>query len=202
MSNIYQASNVVSGTRANLVAANSVFPQGWAIIETDTGVIRIGDGQTAYASLSTDIGAGFAKYKAADQSKASDATLADDDTLFFPMLANTKYAFEFKAFFDTAATPDFKFAIDAPASPTILRLIRKHVDPAALTSLVVASEVAEVGSTALAGGTGTNGGFVEAEGIVHNGVNAGNLAFQWAQNTSNASATIVRAGSYIKWRVI
>lgn len=202
MSNIYQASNVFSGTRENLVATNSIFPKGWVIIETDTGVIKVTDGTTAYASLTTDIGAGFSKYKTANQAKTSDSTLADDNTLFFPMLASTNYAFEFKVFFDTAATPDFKFAIDAPASPTLLRLLRKHIDPGALTTLVTTSEVAEVGSTAVAGGTGTTGGFVEAEGIVHNGANAGNLAFQWAQNTSNASATTVLAGSYIKWRVI
>jgi len=201
MSNLYQASHVIRGTRANLVAANTIFPTGYVIIETDTGAIRVADGTTAYSSLVTSVSQWFGKMKLSSTAKTSDATLADDTDLFFAMLASTNYAFRFKVFYDTAATPDFKFAIDAPASPTLIRLVRKHIDPGALTSLVVASEVAEVGSTALAGGTGTTGGFVEAEGIVHNGANAGNLAFQWAQNTSNASATTVLAGSYIEWRV-
>lgn len=51
-------------------------------------------------------------------------------------------------------------------------------------------------------GTGTNGGFVMLSGVVHNGANAGTFSFQWAQNTSDGTATVVRAGSYLEYSVV
>jgi hypothetical protein len=140
--------------------------------------------------------------KLENETRNSDATLANDDELLFTMAAETKYAVRGRIFFDTAAAADFKFALTGPASPTLVRILRKHVDPNALTTLIIASEVAYTASTAVAGGTGTTGGWVEFDAIIHNGDNEDTFAFQWAQNTSNAGDTIVRAGSYLEYRAI
>lgn len=140
--------------------------------------------------------------KLLDEARTSDSTLTDDDELFFTMAAATKYAIRGTIFFDTAATPDFKFAFAGPASPTLARIFRRHVDPNALTAQIVASEVAYTASTAVAAGTGTTGGVLTFDAIVHNGTTEDDFAFQWAQNTSNASATTVRAGSYIEYRAV
>jgi hypothetical protein len=53
-------------------------------------------------------------------------------------------------------------------------------------------------STSIAG-AGTTGGFVEINGIIHNGVNGGVVRFQWAQDTLDASNTTVLSGSYLEW---
>jgi hypothetical protein len=140
--------------------------------------------------------------KTADQTKQTDSNLANDSALQFSMLANTKYAIHIVVFFDTAANPDFKFALSGPTSPTLVRVLRQHIDPNALTTIITASETSYTASTAVAGGTGTNGGYIEMHIIVQNGANAGTFAFQWAQNTSNGSATIVRAGSYLEYMTL
>lgn len=164
---------------------------------------RLGSGTTsAYNSLrgdqtyKTDW---ITLVKAADESRNTNATLTADNTLSFAMLANTKYSIRIKVYFETAATPDFKYGLTGPASPTFVRLVRKHVDPAALTTLVTASEVAYTSSVSVAGGAGTTGGYVEMDITVSNGSNAANFSFMWAQNTSNGGSTTVKAGSYLEY---
>lgn len=138
------------------------------------------------------------KYKAADESRVNN-TLAVDDTLFFAMLASTKYAIRGKVFFTTAVTPDMEYRMLGPASPTLLSITRKAIAPSALTTLTSASVVAyDAADVTLTGGT--TGGYLEFDGIIHNGVNAGNFEFHWAQGTTNATPTTVLAGSYIEYR--
>lgn len=138
--------------------------------------------------------------KAASEIRASSATLANDSTLQFTMDANTTYVIRMKVYYDTAATPGFKYALSGPATPSGVRNARKHISAAAPTTLVVASETGYTASTSLPGGT--VGGYIEFDLFVANGANAGAFAFQWAQDTSNASNTIVQLGSYIEYRQI
>lgn len=182
-------------------AANRILAANELSID-ENGNLKKGDGSTVHPSLPRLVGGGFKVVKSSDQTKTADAALANDTDLIFSMVASTKYRIRILVFFDTTAAADFKFALSGPAAPTLVRIFRKHVDPAALTTLVVAAEVAYTASTAVAAGAGTTGGFVEFEMIVHNGVNAGTFGFQWAQNTSDASNTIVRAGSFLAYEVI
>jgi hypothetical protein len=117
------------------------------------------------------------------------------------MAANTKYTIRCNIFFDTAATPDFKYAMTGPASPTMVRTVRRTIDPSAQTTESVAVDTAATGSVSVASGTGTTGGHVTMETIWQNGSNAANWTFQWAQNTSDASNTTVLAGSYCEYGV-
>lgn len=138
--------------------------------------------------------------KSTIETRASSAALANDGALQFSMAANTTYAIRIKVYYDTAATPGFKFALAGPGAATIIRIARKHISAAALTTLVVASEVAYTGSTSLPGGT--TGGYFEIDMITTNGATPGTFAFQWAQDTSNASNTSVNAGSYLEYRKV
>lgn len=140
--------------------------------------------------------------KAADQSKTSNATLANDTDLVVPLLASTKYAIRGLVFFDTGATGDFKWRHVGPASPTLVRILRQWVLPGGTAFAGIAIDTAFSAADLALAGTGTNGGVVAFDGIIHNGANAGSFAFAWAQNTSDAVATIVRAGSYIDWAQI
>jgi hypothetical protein len=135
-------------------------------------------------------------FKTADQAKASDATLGDDDALSFGVLANAKYAFRAVVFYSTAATPDFKYTLTGPSSPTLVRFHAREIEfGVARTD----NEQTSFGnSRSVASGAATEGK-IEIEGILHNGANAGAVTFQWAQATSNASATTVRAGSFIEY---
>ncbi len=135
--------------------------------------------------------------KYGDETKSSNNTHADDGSLFFDAEASKKYAFRLNVFFDTTAAADFKYQIQGPSSPTIIRYLTRDVAPAA-TAMTVAVQTAFAASVSVLSAS-TNGGFVEISGILHNGTTAGRVSFQWAQNTSDASNTTVRAGSWLEW---
>jgi hypothetical protein len=197
-----QASTGFSDTRANLTAQNPTLPANWSATETDTGRSKQGDGVTAWASLPYTGGGGVTIQKTATETRTSTSTLANDASLLFTMAASTNYFIQIRLWFDTTAAADFKFALTGPASPTLVRLFRRAIDPTNLTTLVVASEVAYTASTALAAGTGTTGGYIDFEINVQNGVTAGVFAFQWSQNTLDASNTSVLLGSYLTYRIV
>lgn len=135
--------------------------------------------------------------KTADQTKTANVTLAADASLVVNLLANTKYMIRGKIYYDTGATGDFKWRHVGPASPTLVRVYRGHILPGT-TAVVVAVDTAfSAADIALAGNAGS--GYIEFEVLIQNGPNAGQFSFQWAQNASDATATIVRAGSYLEW---
>lgn len=136
--------------------------------------------------------------KTADESKAS-ATIGTDNSLKLTMAANTKYSIRLKVFFTTAATPDFKYRVSGPAAPVLIRRYITRAVGGGVPAMVAIGTAYDTADVALAGSG--NDGIIDEEIIVHNGANAGDLVFQWAQNTSNATATIVRAGSFIEYTV-
>lgn len=136
--------------------------------------------------------------KATDESRTSNASLTNDaDLVFNPITAGKKYAIRGRIFFDTAATPDFKFRLGGTATITPLRIVFKHIVPGT-TAIVPAIETATFPTTTqiIAGG-GSTGGYIEIDGQFEVTV-TGTIAFQWAQNTSNASPTKVLAGSWLE----
>lgn len=138
--------------------------------------------------------------KAADEARLSNTVLTNDTTLQFQMLASVNYRIRGKVFFDTTATADIKYALAAPASPTLVRGVRTHCIAGGTPAELAAVDVAAVGSTSLAG-AGTTGGYISFDFLWQNGVNAGIWSFQWAQDTTDAANTTVRAGSYIEYAV-
>lgn len=153
------------------------------------------------ASWDTPAGGGGAwttVAKTSDEQCTSDTSLNNDSTLLFTMAANTKYAFRLKVFFDTPAAADFKFGLNGPASPTLVRW--SYTGGEAAGGGVTSDSLAAYETTGVAlSGAGSNGGFVHIDGVVHNGANAGDLHFSWCQNSSSASATKVLAKSYLEW---
>lgn len=135
--------------------------------------------------------------KTANETITNDNTNSNDNTLFFNMSANTTYVIQCKIFFDTSATPDFKYATVGPATPTSVRTTRYHVVPGT-SAYINAFDIAATASTSVTG-TGTTGGYVTMETIWQNGANAGTWAFQWAQNTANIANTTVLSGSYCEY---
>ena len=136
--------------------------------------------------------------KSADTSRTATTTLAADPDLKVSMAANTKYRIRGRIFFDTTATGDFKWRHAGPASPTVVRVQRNVIVPAATAFASIAVDVAYSGVDIPMAGTGANGGFVAFDAIIHNGAAAGDFSFLWAQNTSDVGQTIVRAGSYLE----
>ena len=133
------------------------------------------------------------------EGRVSTTTLAADSVLTFPMEANKSYVFRAKIFYSSGATPGFKWRHAGPASPTFLAIEHRQIVPGAAAHSAIAVDTAY--SAADINGSGTSSsGFIEMDGVIRNGVNAGNFSFQWAQNVSDVGATIVLAGSYLEWR--
>jgi len=136
--------------------------------------------------------------KLTDETVQSNTTLFTDAELVFAMLANTKYTFRARIHFTTGATGDFKFRHTGPASPTLVQIKRAHIIGAGSAYAGIALDTAYSASdVAVAGAAGS--GWIELDGLIHNGANAGSFGFRWAQNASEAVNTTVRAGSYIDW---
>ncbi len=132
----------------------------------------------------------------------ADDTLNVDADLKFPMLASTKYAVNATIFFDTTAAADFKWRHTGPASPTLVRIYRYWVLPGATSIAGLAIDTAFSSGDLAAAGSGTTGGFITIEGVIHNGVNAGDFGISWSQNVSDAGNTSVLAGSVLNWKLI
>lgn len=159
---------------------------------------ELADRVTRFDAMSP-LGVMRAVTKPATTTRTGTTVLANDPHLTFPVLAAAKYAFEFRVFFDTTAAADFRLAMSGPASPAGLRFARYAIAPGASALSAIGVSTAFGGAGIGITGTGTAGGYAWGHGILSNGANAGNVAVQWAQNTSDAGNTSVLEGSMFWW---
>lgn len=137
--------------------------------------------------------------KTSDQSKSTDTVLANDTALLFTMAANTKYSIRIRIYGVAPATPGFKWGLTGPASPTLLLIEQALRAPAATAFTVSGTTGSSYPTNQAVTGNATSHFYLELDVVVQNGANSATFAFQWAQNASNGSAAIVRAGSYIEY---
>lgn len=125
-------------------------------------------------------------------------TLTNDGELILPVLANTKYALVACLQYDSAANADISIFFTGPSLSTI------NFTSFGLDLGVVAGVNSGIIVTAAGTGTASAGGtnvgqrqIMTPIGSVVTGASAGNVQLQFAQTTSQASATTLRAGSWI-----
>ncbi|MBD9700637.1 hypothetical protein IHE56_00730 [Streptomyces sp. ID01-12c] len=171
---------------------------------TTTGAVSVGNGLTVSGNLSVS-GIGFRSFvrKTADESVTSSTTLQNDNELVLAVSANCTYAFRvwLLATDATDANGDIKFAFTFPASAVC------HFSGRGPHTLLasgafgdgeyIGRNTATSGSTVASYGLTTSVIGIEITGLLIVGANAGNLQLQWAQNTSDANATTVQAGSFM-----
>ena len=141
---------------------------------------------------------GGVKVKTADTSRANTAAYADDPHLVVPVLANTVYSVDLYGVYQAGATGLFKVQFTFPSGATMSGGSWAY-DPGTDEWAAVATQESGSPYAMVAGlaGAGVNYPF-RLQASLHVGANAGNLAFQWAQNVSNGTATIVRKGSWMR----
>lgn len=134
-------------------------------------------------------------WKTADTTRNTNTTTSADPDLQFGMLASTTYAIRIVVKLRSTAAGDFKWGLSGPASPT--EVYGSDVAAAqfgnAQTFEAYPTNLSLLGSAAGAK-------VLVIELTVENGANAGTFSFDWAQNTSDAGPTTVKAGSYIEYR--
>lgn len=123
-------------------------------------------------------------YKSANETVNNSAVLQNDDELILPVLANEVWAFTMFLHASSGATPDFKYTFSLPSGTTT-----RFFDAVFFNDF-------EEGETVVHGG-GTNPIITTIMGHFTISSTPGNVVFQWAQNTQNASDTKVLKGSYI-----
>ncbi len=132
----------------------------------------------------------FAKVvKSADETITNSTTLQDDDELLFTPTINKTYGFMLFLLIANNSTPDLKLAFTVPSGATILT--------ADSTWSAKFLQGTRDGTTATAVTAGTADLFLVIGGRVIMSSTAGTFNFQWTQNTSSATAEIVKQGSFL-----
>lgn len=130
--------------------------------------------------------------KPADQIVNNSVALVNDSALFVAVAANATYEIDAFVIYNSNGTANFKAQWAAPVGVSGLWTIAAP----AVGSGVSAPFLGSIAWNGLAAvnGFGTDM-FARVSGLLIVGANGGNLQLQWAQNTANASNTIVRATS-------
>lgn len=136
--------------------------------------------------------------KQADETVTSSITPQSDDELFVPLLANSQYFIEFFIIYDTIQAADLTIKFTGPAGATF-DWTHGGLGTSATTSVGTVSrnyrtlaDSGSIGGPAVAAGTNA---IIPGEGRAVTAGTAGNLTFQWAQNTTSVTGSIVRARS-------
>lgn len=166
----------------------------------DVAAISLGSGVSMSGTTLSASGMTVIK-KATTESVTSDTTLSDDAELKFTASANTDYFFRFTVFYyQNSAVPDFKFGIQGPSSPTLIRFhSRSQMAGNASVTVTGTIRTAFGSSDSTGNATQAGPGMVWVEGVLHNGANSGTVAFQWAQNSSSLDAVGVYKGSMLEY---
>lgn len=128
--------------------------------------------------------------KAADTLRTANITLTADPDLVLAVLANTKYIFKFGLYVVTNTSADWKHQLTFPAGASIIDQV----------SLEAATAAPRDESTVYTNTGMTASQLFFIEGSIITAGTAGNLGINWAQNTSNAVQTGIKAGSWLELR--
>ena len=134
--------------------------------------------------------------KTADETVNNSSVLQNDNHLFFPVAANELWMFQLNVWVSSpSAAPDLKFAFTGPAGATgkygFHAAMSAGSDASNRTANALAATIVWLWPNTPAPGLMTISGFIR------NGANAGNLQFQWAQNTPTAQDTKVLQDSHL-----
>jgi parallel beta-helix repeat protein len=145
-----------------------------------------------------DLGDAF-RYKTSDQSVTSSTALVDDADLQFAVAAGEVWELSGTLFVDGSQAGDFGVRITTPASPTGYWRSTGPNGSASSTTATSILPTAQLFNTTPTVGMLGAGVIVPVQitGLLVN-TTAGTVKIQWAQGTSDATATIVKAGSYLR----
>lgn len=141
--------------------------------------------------------------KAADQSVTSSTTNTDDTALLLPVEANAKYILTGMLLYSARSDTDIKIGWTAPTSATLDWIAHAQIQGGttgiASSGIVVDRQIQGNSAFPLGGAAAENTTYMTAtvSGRLVTSTTAGDLQLNWAQITSNATASIMRAGSWL-----
>lgn len=181
-----------SGARASAITAPS---ESMLTYLSDLNRFEGYDGQ-AYAPLPFS----SAVVKTADEQVSNSITFQDDDHLVLPLAANAVYELSMTLYYVAVTSGSLKFGFTYPLGASLTCGVDGYLIGGSFTMIRQANYAAASGAALLAveGAGGSTTVNATATGTLTVGSTAGSLRLQWAQNTSNAIATTVRAGSVMR----
>jgi hypothetical protein len=139
--------------------------------------------------------------KTNDQSIVSSTTPANDSQLVLPVLANATYEMDLDLIYAAvASTGMLKLAWSGPTGAVMGWCTYGLATTSTTSSGSITMAHQAIGDNPVLGSAAANTTNVHCNprGILTTSTTAGSLQFMWAQGASNASATIVKAGSRLK----
>ncbi len=127
--------------------------------------------------------------KSVDETRVSTEILADDSELKFKARSNKTYFIKLFLFVNSGVSPDFKYSLSIPSGSAIRN--QSTWDPATFMSTADWTAVDIFASDGL-------DQMLAIIGKFENGVTAGQVAIQWAQNSSNVANTTILKGSFME----
>ena len=175
---------------SNLTATTS-------LVETDELVLARAGTSRKFTALAAGLWGNVRK--AADESVASSTTVQNDDELFFTAVSGGQYEIEVMLVYGSPAggtTPDLKIDLgeDTTARGVVGTLVGFSNTDVAFGNVFGATNQ----TATWIFGTATTDRIAKLVGV-HTG-GGGTFRLRWAQNVSGVNATIVRAGSLIRYR--
>lgn len=137
--------------------------------------------------------------KTSDESLSTNTTAQTDDELFVAVGSSKVYQVHMAVIYEAGTTGDFKYGFTFPSLAT-MTWGTISANATTLTTVSTAAFGSATSGTSLfaAGGNGAgNQLMVLIEGVLVTSSNAGTLQFIWAQNASDATATIVKTNSLL-----
>jgi len=135
-------------------------------------------------------------YKSADQTVNNSATPVDVAEMVITVEANQKYEFFFYVKNRATATVVIRALVTVPAGGSLLAIINGDIGGSSGVEPMIESDFTNY--RGIAGKAADR--LATFRGLYIGGANAGNVQFQFAQETAEASDTKILAGSYIEAR--
>lgn len=172
---------------------------GMLTARTDVGIMEAYDGSAwqqvgYYPSL-------LYVRRSADHAGRTNNTIAADDVLVLTVAANAIYEITSEIFYTAggaAATNGLKVGWSGPSGATFDWTWYGKIDTdgtATATSTWMAGRA--IGDQLSSGGAGATLCAARPHGLLITSSTSGSFSFQWAQSTTNGTATIIKAGSFL-----
>lgn len=188
---LFDAHTVLAATSDNTPAAVTVAEQRILGRKTGGNITAL----TASEVMNTVFGLDLMDWqfvrKASDESVTSSTTLQDDDALLFAVGANQTWLYTIVVYWGSGGG-QIKCRTTAPASSAGWYGTTRSAVATTASSHANGTAISFAGTTISGEGT-----CLVLEGIVRTAGTAGNLTFQWAQDSSNVAATTVGTDSYL-----
>lgn len=143
--------------------------------------------------------------KTADESRSATTTYADDTHLVFAAEANAVYTMVGWIKYFADPTPDIKVSIAVPSGclgEWAWNMPGSNTLGTGTVGYAIRTETNDVNGSRTGYGTSDSNHFTPISGLFRMSSTAGNIALQWAQNTSNATATTLFTDSWMQFQRI